>query len=326
MTPAQADSTGPPGSTGPADAAGPPVIVDAHRHAWDLRQFRYPWLTGDGSLPLGLPACYLEEGFRQDAGGVAVLGSVLVEAGRDDAAADAQWLAGVAAGAGPLTAVVARAELERDDAGSQLAALAATGRIRGARQVLNYSAEPAARPSYAASRPDLMTDPAWRRGLGLVRDAGLSFDLQVEPHQLAAASRLAADFGDLQFVLDHGGYMTRRSAETDRLWRAGLKVLAAEPNVAVKASDYSTVDPGFDSAGYGQFVGELLEAFGPRRTLFASNFPAERLTISYARLAEDFGRAIEFLPDAERRAVWAGNAIALYRLGPPAGPPHDLSR
>jgi predicted TIM-barrel fold metal-dependent hydrolase len=308
-----------------ADGAGLPVIVDAHRHAWNLLRFRYPWLTGGGALPPGLPACYLEPGYRQDTGGLPVTGSVLVEAGRDDAAADARWLARVAAGAGPLTGVVARVELEREDAGAQLSALAATGPVRGVRQVLNYSAGTAGRPSYAAPGPGLMSDPGWRRGLGLVRDAGLTFDLQVEPHQLTGASRLAADFGDLDFVLDHGGYMTRRSAENDQLWRAGLKALAAEPNVAVKASDYSTVDPGFDSAGYARFVGELLDTFGPRRTMFASNFPAEGRTISYARLAGEFGRAIEFLPDAEQRAVWAGNAIAVYRLGPPPPQPHALT-
>jgi predicted TIM-barrel fold metal-dependent hydrolase len=162
-----------------------------------------------------------------------------------------------------------------------------------------------------------MDDAGWRQGLALVQDTGLTFDLQVEPWQLTQAARLAADFGGITFILDHGGYMTRRDAHTDQQWRAGIRALAGAANVAVKACDYSTVDPGFDSQGFTDFVHELLEVFGPDRTLFASNFPGEGLTISYRRLAEEFDRALAILTAAERSAVWADNAIRIYRLGDP---------
>jgi predicted TIM-barrel fold metal-dependent hydrolase len=297
-------------------ADGPAAIIDAHHHFWDLRRFRYPWLAGDGtgSPQVKLPASYLRSSFRDDGEGLAIAGSVVIEAGQEDAAAEAAWLGGCAAESGPLTGVVGRVRLEADDAAAQLAALAAVVRVRGVRQVLNVRRS-AGGPSYGASRPDLIDDPGWRRGLALVQDAGLTFDLQVEPSQLAQAARLAADFGGITFILDHGGYMTRREADTDRQWRAGIRALARAANVAVKACDYSTVDPRFDSQGFTDFVHEILEVFGPDRTLFASNFPGEGLTISYRRLAEEFDRALAILTAAERSAVWAGNATRIYRLG-----------
>jgi len=311
-----------PGSGTGLQAAGDdtPVIIDAHRHAWDLSRFRYPWLAdADGPLPPGWPVRYVAADFRRDSDGVPVAGSVLVEAGREDRSAEAQWLATAAAEAGPLTAVVARVRLEALDIASQLDGLAAAGRVCGVRQVLNCQDEAAGRPSYGASRPDLMADPAWRRGLARLRAAGLTFDLQMEPWQLLQATGLAADFGDVTFILDHGGYLTRRSPETDRIWRAGIAALARQPNVAVKACDYATIDPAFDSAGFSAYVGELLGAFGPQRVLFASNFPAESLTVSYRRLTDEFARAVGWLSPAEQRAVWADNAHRIYRIGSPAG-------
>jgi predicted TIM-barrel fold metal-dependent hydrolase len=296
---------------------GPEAIVDAHHHLWDLGRFRYPWLSGDaaGPPPGPLPASYQLQEFRRDIDGLPVTGSVQVEAGRDDAVAEARWLADLAAEAGPVSVVVARVRLGADDVAAQLAELSGSRRVSGVREVLNFSGSAAGRPSYAAPRPDLMDDPGWRRGLARVQDAGLTFDLQVEPGQLAQASRLAADFGGLTFVLDHGGYMTRRSASTDEIWRAGIRALARLPNVAVKACDYSTVDPSFSPLGFADFVRELVDVFGPGRTMFASNFPGEGLTISYRRLVRAFGRAIAILPAGARSAIWAGNAIRLYRIG-----------
>jgi predicted TIM-barrel fold metal-dependent hydrolase len=300
----------------------PPAIIDAHHHFWDLRRFRYPWLSGHaaGHLPEGLPDSYLRREFLKDIDGILVIGSVQVEAGRDDAVAEARWLDDLAAGAGPATAVVGRVRLEAGDVAAQLAALGTVRRLSGVREVLNFSGTAARGPSYAASRPDLMDDPGWRRGLARVQDAGLAFDLQIEPHQLVQASALAADFGALPFILDHGGYMTRRGIGTDETWRAGIRALARQPNVAVKASDYSTIDPSFSVRGFGDFVRELVDVFGPDRTMFASNFPNEGRTISYRRLVQAFGLAIAALPAGARSAVWAGNAFRLYRLGDtPAG-------
>lgn len=292
-----------------------PVIVDAHHHAWDLGRFRYPWLADASARPARLPTSYPPGRFLDDIDGLPVVGSVRVEAGRDDATAEARWLDELPDGPGPASVVVARVELEAVDVPAQLERLGAMRRVRGVRQVLNVSLSPVRGPSYAAARPDLMDDAAWRRGLARVQDAGLTFDLQVEPHQLIQASRLAADFGALTFVLDHGGYMTRRTAAADDAWRAGIRALARQPNVMVKASDYSTVDPGFSPAGFAGFVRELVDVFGPGRTMFASNFPGAGLAVSYRRLVAEFDSALAVLPDAARRDVWGGTALRTYRIG-----------
>jgi predicted TIM-barrel fold metal-dependent hydrolase len=286
-----------------------PAIIDAHRHLWDPVRQQYPWLSSDPAAA-SLAQPYQPEDFRADTVGVTVTGSVLVEGGHADALAEARWLCELATGP---DVVVARVALEDSDVGEQLDALARLPRVHGVRQILNVAGPDTPRPAYAADRADLMTDPAWRRGLDRVGAAGLSFDIQAQPDQLTQVAALVADFGAVSFVLDHGGYMTRRTGELDQAWRAGIRALAREPNIVVKASDYSTVDPSVD--GLDRFVGELADVFGPRRVLFASNFPAERQALSYPELVTRFGAALNGLDPADAAAVWSGNAIRVYRLG-----------
>jgi predicted TIM-barrel fold metal-dependent hydrolase len=295
------------------------VIIDAHRHLWDPVRFRYPWLSAgpEGAEGAELAAPYLAADFAADTAGVDVAGSVLMEGGRDDALAEARWLSELA---GPRDAVVARVTLEDADVEDQLDTLRRCPPVRGVRQLLNVAGRDTPRPVYAAARAGLMADPAWRRGLSLVAAAGLTFDVQAQPHQLTEVSVLAADFGGLTFVLDHGGYMTPRTDQAQQDWRAGIRAAARQPNVAVKVSDYSTVDPSL--RGLTGFVRELTDVFGPDRTLFASNFPGERRAVSYQRLVDAFGGGLAGLDPAEQAAVWAGSATRIYRLGPPARLPY----
>ena len=106
------------------------------------------------------------------------------------------------------------------------------------------------------------------------------------PSQLDVAARLAADFGETVFVLNHGGYHVPASPEQRELWRTGIARLARQPNVVVKVSGYDAVDPTWAMAGYVEYVLTLLEAFGVDRVLFGSNFPVDRRTISYRDLVD----------------------------------------
>ena len=143
---------------------------------------------------------------------------------------------------------------------------------------------------------------------------GLSFDLQVFPHQLQRAAELIASEPEIVFILDHGGYMTLRTDEEDQLWLSGIRAIARHPNVSVKVSDYATVDPTFNLAGYIGFVRTLVDTFGPDRTMFASNFPTEGRIVSYHDLVVAFGLATRNLSSSERTRVFSETAARVYRL------------
>jgi predicted TIM-barrel fold metal-dependent hydrolase len=286
------------------------AVVDAHHHVWAPSRFRYAWLDPAAG---GLARDYLAGDYRRDVTGVRVLGSVLVEAGQADPVAEAGWLAGAATQLPHPAAVIGRIRLQDPDAAARLATLRQAG-VHGVRQVLNPPDPALGATQYAADADALITDPAWRRGLALLGPLGLPFDLQVLPHQLTASADLAGEFPETTFVLDHAGYMTRRTAELDAIWRAGVRTLAKRPNVLVKASDYSTVDPAFGRPGFRDFVRELVDVFGPGRTLFAGNFPHEGRAIGFADLVAHFAAALSDLTAGQRADVLAGNARTVYRL------------
>jgi predicted TIM-barrel fold metal-dependent hydrolase len=292
-------------------------VVDAHHHLWNLSAVRYPWLQGlreDAKDPAGvgmLQRDYLVPDLLSDAGEVPLVASVHVEAAADpaDPVAETRWLQGVSDSTGFPHAIVANVALEADDAPVVLAAHLEHRNLRGVRQMLDRDPHTGASVETA-----LMQDPRWLRGLARLAPLGLSFDLQVLPSQLNLAAEVAAAHPDLVVVLNHGGYHVPASAEAEALWRKGVRLLGAQPNVVVKASGYDTVDPTWPQQGVDDFLHVLLDAFGVDRVLFASNFPVDGRTIAYPQLVETTARALRSLDNDERDRVFYRNAIRTYRI------------
>lgn len=311
-----------PGS-GPDPVPGPAHvrrIADSHHHLWDLGQNRYPWLQGepeDPRDPTGvgmLQRDYLVEDLLADTEGLPLMASVHVEAAHDPAepVRETAWLQSLTDKTGFPTAIVPAAVLEAPDVSGVLAAHREYPAVRGIRQMLDRN------PVTGASQEtDLMDQAAWRRGLGLLAPAGLSFDLQVLPSQLGVAARLAADFGETVFVLNHGGYHVPASPEQYELWRTGIVRLARQPNVVVKVSGYDAVDPSWARPGYADYVLTLLDAFGVDRILFGSNFPVDRRTISYRDLVDATLSVTQQLTADERDRFFCRNTARVYRINIP---------
>jgi len=295
-------------------------VVDAHHHLWDLSVGQYPWLQGppeDPTDPSGvgmLQRNYLVSDLLQDAARIPLIASVHVEAAYDpaDPVAETKWLQEEAESTGFPQAIVANAFLERSDVDDQLTAHSAASNLRGVRQMLDRDPY-----SGASGETQLLGDPAWRRGLALVAERNLVFDLQVLPSQLHLAARVAEEEPDLVFSLNHGGYHVPYSAEAERLWLGGIKAIAKCSNVVVKASGYETVDPTWSETGLDRYIETLLETFGPDRVLFGSNFPVDRRTISYWRLVVMTRSATRHLSADERDRFFYRNALRVYQ---PSGP------
>jgi predicted TIM-barrel fold metal-dependent hydrolase len=301
----------------PEAAPVPARIADAHHHLWDLSTGRYPWLQGpreDPEDPTGLGSLqkdYLVRDFLGDVGGTPVAASVHVEAARlsSEAVAETRWVQGCA-DRGPFPhALVVAARLQLPDIKEQLSAHTESAAVRGVRQMLNWAPD-----QQVAERPDLMADPAWRRGLACLADFGLSFDLQVFPHQLQEAAEIVAQNPETTFILNHGGYLRPDEPDLRTIWRRGLALLATHDNVVVKISSYASVDPAMRISGLRSFVDDILFAFGPGRAMFASNFPVDGRFISYPDLIAAYAQVTEDLWDAERDAFFYTNAVRYYRL------------
>jgi predicted TIM-barrel fold metal-dependent hydrolase len=293
-------------------------IVDAHMHLWDLSKHHYAWLqvppphnpAGDVSGIAGKD--YGLNQYLNDVAGWRVVKSVHVECGLPpkDQLSETDWLQAISDTRGYPHAIVAGACLDDPDVERLLEAQAARANVRGVRQIVNWHVDPL--KTYTPR--DLLKDPRWREGFGLLTKHGLSFDLQLYPLQMFDAARLAADHPDTPLIVNHAGMPTDRDTDGFLAWRAGLDALANQPNVSIKISNFGGVDRAWSAGSVEPFIHEILDYFGVERVMFASNFPVDRAHGSFGAHFAAFDYATRALSEAERDAVFAANASRIYRI------------
>lgn len=295
-------------------------VVDPHIHLWDLGTHRYPWLETPADIFIGdyasIARTHLLTDFLAEAGSVEVIKVVHIDAGHDpaDPVAETRWLQGIAddpASGGRPNAIVASADLSKPDVKAVLAAHAESPNVRGIRQIPNVHADRWL--DYVGRH--YMAEPGWRAGFRLLARHGLMFDLQLYPHQIMEAVQLAADYPEVPIVLSHTGMFADRAGVAGwRMWRDGLRALAAQPNLWVKISGLGMLDHHWTVESLRPYVLEAIDAFGTERAMFASNFPVDRLYSSYEDLWSAYATIVADMSAAEQAALFRGNAERAYRI------------
>jgi L-fuconolactonase len=168
--------------------------------------------------------------------------------------------------------------------------------------------------------PDLrwLTRTDVRRGLRAVAGAGLVYDLLTLPHQLPAAIDIVRALPGLTFVLDHLSKPPIAAGELHP-WAALVRELAALPNVSCKLSGMVTeASPPWTVAGLRPYAEVVLDAFGPARVMFGSDWPVCLLAASYAEVISAARELTAALTREEQALVFGGTAARVYGL-PDAG-------
>ena len=293
------------------------AIVDAHHHIWRLADL--PWLSGP-TVPRifgeygAIRRDYPIEEYLGEARGAGVVKSVYVQTNwpTERAVDEVAWVQSVTDRHGFPHAIVGFADLADPDVESTLDKMSTFRSLRGVRQQLHWHANPLYR---FAARPDLMNDPAWRRGLVAVGRRRLVFELQIFADQMADSVRLAGDFPDITFVLMHAGMLEDRTEVGWARWRAGMRALAGCPNVVVKISGLGTFEHRCAVDLWRPVIEETLALFGADRCMFGSNVPVEKLWATYAEVVAVVQESLAGFRVDERRAMWHDTAARVYRLG-----------
>jgi predicted TIM-barrel fold metal-dependent hydrolase len=212
--------------------------------------------------------------------------------------------------------------------------VAAGGRLRGMRHGVAWDAHPAV-SDYASRAVPLhqVMDPRFREGFAELSKLGLSFESWQYHPQLPDALDLARSFPETSIILNHvggvlgvGPYAGRRHEEFAR-WKADISAIAACPNVTVKLGGLGMVSCGFDfherdlppssedlAAGWRPYIEHCIEAFGPDRCMFESNFPPDKQSCGYTELWNAFKRITAGASAAEKKALYGGTAARVYRM------------
>lgn len=295
--------------------AGPLQIVDPHIHLWDLSTGIYPHFEKPSKGRNGSNAAicrtygfdeYLDEG----EGEFEIVGAVHIEAFPTDPIRESERLQEIANGSTVPILLVGNADLTAPDFPRLLDRHAEFPIFRGIRQVVNRHADSAL--NYVAR--DFMDDPGFLNGLRLLGRRGYSFDLQLYPHQMDQAAALAAKAPETRFILNHAGMWADRGLAGWETYKAGLRTLAAQPNIVTKISGIGMLDPNWTVESMRPIVLETLSAFGTARAMFASNFPVDKLYSDFRKVWRAFDVISESLTLDERAALFRDNARRAYRM------------
>ena len=66
----------------------------------------------------------------------------------------------------------------------------------------------------------------------------------------------------------------------------------------------------------GRYYRHAIECFGPARCMFESNFPVDKLAVSYAVLWNAFKKIAADYSEDEQESLFRGTAMRVYRLSP----------
>jgi L-fuconolactonase len=278
------------------------IRVDAHHHIWDLRARRYTWLEPPANASIHRSFSFGDLTPLCAAAGIDR--SVLVQTIHDEAetreflaAADASALAAGVVGWTDLTSPVIRdrlAELREAPGGDLLVGV---------------------RHGVQGEDADWLDQPDVRRGLAALADAGLPYDLLITPKHLDSAVATVRAIPELTFVIDHLAKPPIRTGEIGP-WEQQMRALAAEPNTCCKLSGMVT-EADWDSwtvEDLRPYADVVLDAFGPARVMFGSDWPVCLLAAPYADVAAAARELTSHLSAAEQADVFGGAAARAYRL------------
>ncbi len=275
------------------------LVVDAHQHFWSLRSFSYPWMTAEMRI---LRRDYLPEDLATILARSGVDRTVVVQAVHS--VDETRWLLALANAYNFISGVVGWVDMAAPEVGEALDELGQDPYFKGVRHIWHDEHDDA-----WILRPDVL------RGLGEVARRSLTYDLLIRPRHLQYVQRLAERHPDLRLVVDH----IAKPQIADGLiepWAAGLRAVARYPNIYCKLSGIIT-EARWDSwkpDDLKPYVRVAVDAFGPDRVMFGSDWPVCLLAGSYEQVLGALKESLANLSEEERRGVFGGNAIAFYRL------------
>jgi predicted TIM-barrel fold metal-dependent hydrolase len=288
-------------------------FIETHHHLWELDRFHYDWLTDPGwpghnallgdykmiRSTIGAPWRFFKEFYGQN-----VIKSVHVEAAYagSDPVEETVWLDAVAKEHGYPHALVVFCDIEQDDGEAQLDRhLAASELVRGVR---------------IRAHPDDPDTAAFKRGYAALGSRGLSYELNASPGKLLNGRDVAAASPGVAVILGHAGFPIQRDDEYFGQWKSEISKLAEVEHVAAKVSGFGMADNRWTKDSIRPWVLHMIDAFGPNRIMFGTNWPVDILYATYMEQVDAYRTIIAeagFSRDEQEDMLYR-NAERFYRI------------
>lgn len=317
-------------------------ICDPHHHFWDFRTERAPFER------------YLLHELSDDVeGGHNVISTVFVEARsmyRQDGpeelkpVGEVEFVQGLAAASASglygktraAASIVGHANLNlgnRVEPVLDALMAASPNRFRGIRHSVTWDPDPTVENTAAHNMEGQLSSEIFRAGARILAAKELTFEAWLFASQLPELAAFAKSVPNLTIILNHIGGLDRTGsyANNDKEvltnWRAGIAEVAECPNVNVKLGGIGMPRNGFGwekrdipvgsdelAESMAPLINYCIEQFGPKRSMFESNFPVDKVSFSYNVMYNAFKKLSKGYSVDERSAMFHDTATSVYSI------------
>jgi len=317
-------------------------ICDPHHHFWDRRAQRIPYqrylieeLTTDmhsghnvrSTVFIECRSMYRKDGPEE----MRPVGEVEFVQGIAAASASGVYGPGLAA-----AGIIGHANLNLGErVAPVLDALqaASPNRFRGIRHSVTWDPHPEVENTAAHKIQGQLASDQFRAGARVLARKGMTLEAWLYHPQLPELVAFAKAVPDLTIILNHVGGILRtgpyanRSDEIMAAWRKDIAAVAACPNVVIKLGGLGMTRTGFDwhlrekpigseelATSMAPILNYCIEKFTPKRSMFESNFPVDKVSFSYNVMYNAFKRMSKGYTASERAAMFHDTAARIYRI------------
>lgn len=287
-------------------------IVDTHQHLWDLSKFKLAWFEPDTPAGKILGHSFTPKEYADATKGLNVVKAVYMEVDvvPEQQQAEADYVVGLCeSGKTPTCAAVVSGRPNSDGFEKYARQFKGHKYVKGVRQVLHVK----------ETTPAYYLDPKFVKGVRLLGELGLSFDLCVRPAELPDHAKLVDQCPGTRFILDHcgNGDLKHTAAEREK-WKADMAAIAGRKNVVGKVSGFIASAPArgkWTLDDLAPVVNHTLDVFGPDRVMFGGDWPVCLLGVEkYADWASALQAIVSNRTEDHQKKLFHDNAVTFYGL------------
>jgi L-fuconolactonase len=273
--------------------------IDSHHHFWSYSAEEYPWI---GDAMAGLRRDFLPEHLKTEIAAVGIDGVVSVQARQT--VGETAWLLSLADGNDFIKGVVGWVPLAEPGVREVIAKFAANPKLRAVRHVVQDEPD---------DRFILRED--FNCGVSVLKDFGLVYDILIFERHLAPSIEFVDRHPQQVFVLDHIA-KPRIGDGSPEPWRKNTRELARRQNVFCKVSGMATEADWktWSEEQLRPYFDVVLEAFGPKRLMFGTDWPVCLAASGYARWMETVRKFAAGLSADEQEWLFGKTAEQAYGL------------
>jgi L-fuconolactonase len=276
------------------------MIIDAHQHFWELGRFDTSWLETTDHRPIH--RSYLPADLKPHLEAAGVSHSVFVQTQHN--VEENRWALKLAEENYWIAGVVGWVDLASERCEEQLLEFKRHPKFVGVRHITQGEPD-----------DDFIVRPSVMRGLKTLQKHGVPFDLLFYVKHLGHAQTLARELPELRMVIDHLSKPHIREGRLDD-WEANFRAAAKFPNMCCKLSGMVTEADwkNWKPSNLKPYVDVALDAFGPDRLMYGSDWPVCELAGTYQQVFDALQEVLGNLSDDERDHIYRKTAVDFYGL------------